>query len=479
MGTGNKFSAHFNSFNPGLKVSSEQLIASDLVCFEHAQKLDLLLHLLVNLRSTLVLRGVSGVGKTTLLKAVLSSQVDFGDIFLLSASETLSFELLQNKLRVFVNKSDIAEEATLDDILEYYEHQSRYLILMIDDAVQLVPGLIKLLLEFTERYQVLRLVFVFTPEEYLLANKTEKLVSSCYFIDLPELNLQQCQLFLQKIVASEKTIYKPSDINAAFVSDVYMETKGIPGTIVQRVVGARKKSFSHMAQLMALSVLIFIVSAFVNAYLWEFPKEEKARGVRLESSTESKFGLSLVANREVPAADVLVTLTSPPIQAEAVLPKSKVNYLEPHIARRPSNIKKLELVEDKVRSDIAQKVAVNSSVKEEKEKKDKTFLDNRERGAPNVDNDDMQWLLSQNERQYTLQLMALSNKQKLLAEQEKYLRLGYKTFLLARKSKNLNDYVLLYGHYPTVDAAKQAMHKLPKELRKSWPRRFGALQNSL
>jgi hypothetical protein len=93
--------------------------------------------------------------------------------------------------------------------------------------------------------------------------------------------------------------------------------------------------------------------------------------------------------------------------------------------------------------------------------------------------DDRQWVLAQKKWQYTLQLMVLSAKDKLLAEQKKYLRLGIKTFYLEKQVKQSKTYVLFYGVFSSIGEAKKEMQKLPKALQESWPRAFSAIQKDL
>jgi DamX protein len=482
MGVESNFSAHRDSSELGVGDSSPSFTESSLLGCEREQKLSLLLHLIVNLQGVLVLRGVAGVGKTRLLTAAASRNIRFGDIFLCKATTSVSFESLQKELRKFVEKSCKVDCPTLEAVLEYYAHRSRFLVLMIDDAIVLMPGLIKSLIELSMQNQALRLVFSFTPEDYLIKSQTENLDGQCHFIELPELNLLQCKLFLQQIINLEKTVYAQDDIDAAFVNNVYMATKGVPGAIRQLIVSAQKKPFSNMSQLMMISVVVVIASAFVNAYLWNAPEIGRSESMKIESVPSVEVLSDLVQTQK--AVDVLKQANNSDqnqevLLAEEVAKNSTQQEEEGSIIKKQLN-KPLELASNKVSESHLDLVIKNGNdIKEQKEQKKQEPLADKKVIDSNVGSDDAQWVFAQNSRQYTLQLMVLSDKKKLLAEQEKYFKLGYKTFFIERKSKKTNDYVLLYGRYPSINAAKNAMQKLPKELRNSWPRRFGALQKSL
>ena len=93
--------------------------------------------------------------------------------------------------------------------------------------------------------------------------------------------------------------------------------------------------------------------------------------------------------------------------------------------------------------------------------------------------DDSQWILQQDSKHYTLQLMALSEKGMLLKTQKKYKALGYETFYLMKKKADKESYLLFYGGFSNMDTARKIMQKLPEPLRNSWPRRFADIQKGL
>ncbi len=483
MGVENNFSAHLDSFELGAGVSASPFMENGLLGYEREQKLNLLLHLIVNLQSALVLRGVAGVGKTRVLTAAASRSIRFGDIFLFKATESVSFESVQNELRKFVEKSCRVDCPTLESVLEYYAQRSKYLVLMIDDAVVLVPGLIKSLLELSVQYHALRLVFSFTPEEYLIKSRTENLDNQCHFIELPELNLQQCKLFLQQVIDLEKTVYVQDDIDTAFVNNIYMTTKGVPGSIIQLITKTQKKPLSNISLLVMLSMLVVISSVVIGAYFWQDPEIIKNKSTRTEGIPLAE----LVIDLAVPEREQNKVLSAPNV-SNIAYQKDMPMYVEKGVKNNGLAIideaaKQLEI---KSRQSVPDELSGENSVQATHVKEQKELIGQASQGSlvsakiiASSGVDDRTWVLEQNSRQYTLQLMALSDRKKLLVEKEKYYKLGYQTFFIERKSKKANNYVLLYGRYPSLNAAKNAMQKLPKELRNSWPRRFGALQKSL
>lgn len=483
MGVENNFSAHLGSSELGGGVSASPFVENSLLGYEREQKLNLLLHLIVNLQSTLILRGVAGVGKTRMLTAAASRNIRFGDIFLFKATGAVSFESIQNELRKFVEKSCGGDCPTLESVLEYYAQRSKYLVLMIDDAVVLVPGLIRSLLELSVQCQALRLVFSFTPEEYLSKGQAENLDNQCHFIELPELNLQQCKLFLQQAIDLEKTVYVQEDIDTAFVNNIYMATKGVPGSIIQLIAKPQKKPLSNISLLVVLSMLVVISSVVISAYFWQAPEIIRKKSIRAEDIPL----IELATDLAVPERELNKVLTTPNVPNIAyqkdMLMDAEKDLEKNSLAMIDKEVQRLEI---KSRQSVLDELSSENSVQTTHIKEQKKLIEQASQGLlvstkiiASSGVDDRSWVLGQNSHQYTLQLMALSDKKKLLVEKEKYYKLGYQTFFIERKSKKANNYVLLYGRYPSIKAAKNAMQKLPKELRNSWPRRFNALQKSL
>lgn len=92
---------------------------------------------------------------------------------------------------------------------------------------------------------------------------------------------------------------------------------------------------------------------------------------------------------------------------------------------------------------------------------------------------DEQWLLQQTTGKYTLQLIALLNRQALVNIAKKYPNLQAELKILQTKNKNQARYVLLYGTFVDTKAAYAAAKSLPAEFRRAWPRKIKSLQDEV
>jgi len=470
-------------------VNNKQVV--NLLSVEREQKLDLLMHLITNLQQPLILQGALGVGKTTLLLAVESRKADSADIFLLNLVWEASFESIQTQLVEFIKHVRKIECDSLSAALEAYAQQELQLVLLIDDANQLVSGLMATLIDYAGKYLALRLVFALTPEEYKEKSQLEKINASCHLVVLPALNIRQCEAFIRLLLEQATSIYTIKDIDSAFVDELYQETRGNPGKISAVIKSANKRRLANSSMLTLIVAAVFICSAFVSVFLWQAAEQEsprlvpalaqatvelinppsereKQQAIEIEDSAELN---ELKPPFEQRIIEVPVTVSAPPLIEKTVEPDKVVSIdsvIHDVIAPEPDKLDKLK--EDEVLVEQASQVEV-IKVELVKKAEDSVSVLNEQ--------DDRKWVLAQQKQQYTLQLMSLSAKNKLLEEQEKYLQLGVKTFYLEKKVNQSRSYVLFYGVFASLAEAKKQMKKLPKELQKSWPRAFSAIQKDL
>lgn len=95
------FTDHASS-KPALSTRSSEF---SLITKERSQKLELLIHLISNLKQSLVICGPSGIGKTTLLNEFKKLNNDIWPIYTIQASPDLSFESVQDQLCKFLIQS--------------------------------------------------------------------------------------------------------------------------------------------------------------------------------------------------------------------------------------------------------------------------------------------------------------------------------------------------------------------------------------
>ena len=79
------------------------------------------------------------------------------------------------------------------------EENNLLLVLLLDDAGTVAPGLLHSLRQFAESHPALRLVYSMNPEDSLIMDAGGSVVGDCRFVDLPALTEQQCGEFIEII----------------------------------------------------------------------------------------------------------------------------------------------------------------------------------------------------------------------------------------------------------------------------------------
>ncbi len=217
-----------------------------LITLERAQKLDLLIHLLANLRQSLVICGPQGIGKTTLLTALKQRKQDVWLILTIKATSGLSFESIQGQIRHFVRQGvEISENQAFSTILSDLERQNQKLVILVERAGQLVPGLISALVQDARISPSIRLVFSLTHDELQIKTQSDQAIDDCHFIEMPALTQNQCEVFLQQLSRQPKAIVAFNAINERMIARLYQKTQGNPGKLMTELAALSNNTTEH------------------------------------------------------------------------------------------------------------------------------------------------------------------------------------------------------------------------------------------
>jgi len=495
-----------DSFSNHLKKSEgrySQSIESSLITLGRVQKLDLLIHLLTNLNQSLVVCGVKGIGKTTLLSELEQSKKDEWLIAKLSVSASLSYESVQKQLFQLVSQKTEAEykDQQLSSILLRIEKQGQKVIVIIDDAGLLVSGLLGALIQFAESSNSLRFVFALTHDELQLKNVSDREIERCHFIEIPPLTERQCGFFLQNLSVKPESVLELDMINDELVSQLYQQTKGIPGEIVAELPKISsfniRNKFKWTGIIFIIPITIGIISIVVD------------RDSHMDKAVVDKAPF-VQENPETVEISSPIIMVAPPVdidkKAVDILPLNKEANKDVLLLNNNDNIiintentenKKIEIItlrqviepvdtkiEEKSKSNIVETVAkekkVTASTIEHEGKKplvDEVVV--IKQSVKTIKKDDSAWLLKQPEKYNTIQLMVLSEHRAVVnfIAKNQDLKSSLKYIHINKRGKS--KYIIVFGSFKSVSESTSKMKSLPVKYRKSWIRKFKGLQKEL
>jgi DamX protein len=212
------------------QMSNQSLVDYSLISQERTDKLELLIHLLSNSTRAIVLCGPKGIGKTTLLGFFQQRHNESWQSYLILGREDLSFEQLQNRLHSLTSSRQ--------DLIDFFEKLlilKQNLVLIIDDAGCLAPGLINRIIEFMAQHPALKVIFALTHDELAIKNRSDNGIEDCHIIEIPPLTERQCGDFLQHLAIKSSTNIPVFGITESMIADFYKQTHGIPEKIIAQL----------------------------------------------------------------------------------------------------------------------------------------------------------------------------------------------------------------------------------------------------
>lgn len=458
-----------------------------LITVDRSQKLDLLIHLLTNLQQPLIVCGPEGIGKTTLFKTLEECQKEIWPICFLQGSSVLSFEAVVTHLSRFLNLSNASVTFDLSSLRAFCEKQK--VILIIDDAEDLMPGLIGEIMDFANSLSGLRLVLSMSNDAFQAKISTDSAVNDCHVIEIPPLSQRQCLEYLQNLSAQPGTQLSFSAITDALVEDLYQETQGIPGQLLAQLPrldqhqNTKNPRYGLWIGIIAtITAAGFAAKSMLPSTAFEdlFSQQTvKPTSTQTQPATVAKDAEN---NRLPPASDFV----SAPLLT-AVMPMS---------AETPAAAAKDETVieNDTAPTEVAQPAAMDQQRVEpkaiEQPAPETAKAESPEASTPipeekpaqpapaktESSDDDLEWIMAQPGNNYTVQLMTLSNKASAIRFIKRNAAYSDNLKYYAIGKSGQERYVIIYGSFlSAIDAMKQKS-TMPNDFNNGLIKRFNVVQ---
>ena len=507
-----------------------------------SQRLDLVSHLLANTDLIPFIYASEGSGKTRLARYfadILSAQYT---VSLISGDSVSSINDLKKLLAEVLGLAEGSEisEALLEEQLCQLAERNKSFLLLLDDADQLAADCLAWITDFfnDQKSACNSKCVIFSAVDVLALPLAPlslgQLKERIQILDIPNFTLEQTREFVNFIRNQGEAPFS----DAQYFS-LQKETEGIPGKVLWQVQFIQlqlrerstetSKSEPWLKPLVVLATIGFLSIAGaviyyqdeINLYIADeedepvenvelktlvIPTQEKMPLVMIEEEVINEQIDTLVKDESIddsflatesdavetkkedeefsqniqniehilPVKDAIESVVPPKpeeIELEATFEIEKVIAKEAIVEKKqspesPVSIgpsKKVE-IEDKILSQKNLTVVAEEKVVIEKPKK-QTLMDK---------------LVAAAKGSYTLQLLAVSEKEGLIKFINRH-KIQDETYILETDRKGKPWFALLYGVYPTKEAAVVARSKLPKSYKSSsaWPRPVEPIQKSL
>jgi DamX protein len=484
---------------------------------ERSQKLDLLIHLLANLRKPLIVSGPKGIGKTNLLNTLNQSHKNIWPICILQGSSSLSFEAVISQLSRFLELSGTRSGFDLSMLRAFCEQHK--VVLVIDDADDLVPGLINELMDFADSLKNLRLVFSMNYDEFQRKPGSESAIETdaCHFIELPPLNQTQCLEYLQNLSAQPGALLSFNAITDALVDDLYRRTQGIPGQLMAELPKLDQYQNRQNRRLgLWLGIILITSGAAVAVKNWlpafnfqyllptqntdmSTPADEQAdvpavisvSELPKQNSSPPAPNHDLIKESLPPAISVQTTATispvDPSVRAETATETVQKLGVNNHTADHSSSskvpedltvVKQVESTSKPIAITIPPAVKIEEIKPAEKPASFMKPAATKPNAANSEQTDDSEfdWIQAQPAGHYTLQIMVLSSKNSASRFISRYAQYKdqLKYYPIGREGQE--KYVLIYGSFPSSTEALEQKAGMPNEFNQALVKSFKQIQ---
>jgi DamX protein len=445
-----------------------------LISRERAQKLDLLNHLIANLAQTIVVCGPEGIGKTRLLTFFQESKTQSSMMCYVRGDSKLGMSEIENAMHdeIAENLPDLKSQA-LNVALDRINSRGAKVVLVLDDAGLLVPGLIEKVIAFGNSQPALKVVLALTHCELYLKNITDPVIDDCYLIEIPPLSPAQCEDYLEFLSTMPTPRIEFNRINDAKVAELFRESHGVPGKILALLPQPDNKKTTDYSKPVLISAVIGLVLLALGVQWWSAYHKTEVTPVTDKHAVTAKpqpnSPQQSVANTKNPP--ITTAITTPGAAEQKPLPNP---VDKPITTEAPALSQKLENGQV---SPSTEKPLDNSALQPAPPLQEAGQI-NAEAGI-NLGKGD-HWLMAQPGENYTLQLMALSKEQAILDVLQRHPELGDELRYLKTKTRRGNDrFVLFYGSYANPEQIKADKQKLPKEFQKIWVRKIADFQKEI
>lgn len=450
-----------------------------LITPERSQNLELLQHLLANTHQAIVLCGPVGVGKTALLEVLRKRLNDEWRWCVVKGHHELTFEDVHDRV------CPLLRHARADAAIKNSGHgrspdACKDVVLAIDDAGEMAPGLFTRFLQFAEIHPDLRLLFVLTHDQWHIKNYSDPAIENCNLVEVKPLLQRECRDFVQHVASLTDSLRFRKGLTDNMIDAVYRDSHGIPARILAHFPETNKPKDG----VDPLTVLVVAVAClvFLALYIQWFTTSSPVNDIDGERVELSGNKINFDPRQpflSLPIGDLLEyskTADLSGIQQQGFTGADKraqsFDGAQPELTAAASSLVAPSEKDGMAKTIDHQKVLPDTAG-------DASVLPTppKERVEQTGAGEEAEsWLAGQPENSYALQLMVLSKASTVQAVIARHAELQAELRVVRRILKGKEKFVLLYGNFPNAESAINAKKSLPSEFKSAMVRKFGTLR---
>ena len=499
---------------------------------ERAQRLNMLYHMCQNSELLLVVSGIEGSGKTSLLNKFLDMRTDNWRQCVINTTATTNPDQLLIEIGEGFGLPQ--DSVTFGSGLEMLQKRLTEMkrselmpILIIDDAHQLPTASLTILLKLSELSdadeRLLRIVLFAEPSINGMFNAPElKEVKHriTHTLTMPSLDEKQTLEYIQYRL-SVAGLQADSPFSNSQLKKIYRQSNGVPGLINKQaqeiLLGsiAKNDTGPKLATRLRSGISILLILGIAATVTWfltrdvidSLGKSQSDRTAKLETRDlpllppskkvpepliKKPADFSPINNdayqdpievdkqtpetiNDIPDTQQIKTTTSS-VDVTTIIAKPNVPTEKPittkPVAKPPTTqpVKPSLVTVPKIATKTKPTVIPAAKVLPIKKQTVAT-----KPAKPAVKKD---WLSQQNPKHFTLQLMG-SRKRSSLSLVQRAHKIAAESAIIRTKLKGADWYILIYKSFPSKQQARDAAKKLPKalQLTQPWPRPLKGLKN--
>ncbi len=490
---------------------------------ERAQRLNMLYHMCQNSELLLVVSGVQGSGKTSLLNKFLEMRSDSWRHCVINATATTNPDQLLIEIgEGFGLPQDSVNFGSgfemLQKRLTEMKRSELMPILIIDDAHQLPTASLTILLKLSELAdddeRLLRIVLFGEPTLNEMFNAPElKEVKHriTHTLTMPSLDEKQTIEYIQYRL-SIAGLQGDNPFSSSQMKQIHRQANGIPGLINQHAQDILLRSITKndpvpdFAIRFRSGITVIVILAIAAGITWFLSRDVIESLGKSQSDRTAKL-----ETRELPllppSKDVAESITEKTPDFDAISggvhsPDEKSSTNEATIIPDDVELKPTKTVtttaiieSEKVSS---QPTEIKPAITQEKEPEQPKQVKPTPPPVPKtepvvvtekpittdsavksaIEPEKKDWLSQQKANHFTLQLMGSRKRSSLVLVQRAH-KITTESAIIRTQLKGADWFILIYKNFPSKQQARDAVKRLPKalQLTKPWPRPFKGLKN--